>query len=277
VGKNTMKKNKPKVLVGTLKVEENEFERCQKVIANQSYEQFEHIVIEGLPNQEAHKKLFDVFLNTENDFNILVKVDADTVLKNTKSLKKIVKDFKENPKISHIGYPLHDFFTNRKIQALNCYRYDISLGKQDELYVDRFIQKPEERTLFMSNHVIGNHSPDPSDYQAFHFGFHRQLKNQYKVIFDTLIAYLYTLNYKRELALAGAMYVRRGRLGMEHNKTYHDEAIKEALEEIKNLSNIKRKATLLSSYLLQIPRYTWQFVKMINRKLRKAVSRYSRN
>lgn len=265
-----MKRGKdfPKIMVGTLKTQEKEFTKCKKVIESQNYPNFEHVVIENLPNKKAHKLLFDLFLNSEKDFDMLVKVDADTILKDENCLKKIVNDFNNHPEKKHIQYLLHDFFTDRTIKGLNCYRGNIPIKKQDDLYVDRLTNLEENQTL-LNKHVIGYHSPNPSDYQAFHFGFHRQLKKQYRVIFDVLISYLITLNYKRKLALIGAMYVRKGELNEKNNDEYEDPKIRNLLKQAKKMSSFQINIKLIWSYIKCLPRYFWQFIKMIARKLNK--------
>ncbi len=220
-----------RIYVGTLKTFEQEFEDCKKAIENQTYKDFQHFVFENLPNKEAHYTLFSDFLSKRHEFDILVKVDADTVLVHNKVFETIIEAFRKNPDKKYIQFPLYDFFTMKKIRGLNTYRNNIELAKQDNLFVDRFIKLRMDETLFVDK-IVGYHSPNPSDYQAFHFGIHRQLKGQLKqVILPLLKAYFKTFDRKRALALIGAKLTLKGLFSAEDMKNYNNPKINEALQD----------------------------------------------
>ncbi len=228
-----------KIYVGTLKTFEQEFEDCKKAIENQTYKNFEHFVFENLPNKEAHYALFSDFLSKKQEFDILVKVDADTVLAHNKVFEKIVQIYRKNPNLKFVQFPLYDFFTMKKIRGLNTYRNNIELAKQDNLFVDRFIKMRMEETLFVDE-TVGFHSPNPSEYQAFHFGIHRQLKGQLKqVILPLLKAYFKTLDRKRALALIGAKLSLKGIFSAEDMKNYNNPKINEVLQDYGQKSNFQ--------------------------------------
>jgi len=246
-----------KVLVGTLKTIENEFSECRDRIAQQTYPCIEHKVFENLPNAEAHLKLFHHFLERKNEVDLLVKVDADTVLKDTHSIEEIVKRFQDNDSLEHVQYQLFDFFTNKPIWGLNCYRNTIELREQDPLFVDRFVVGKPEKRIFLEGEIAGNHSPNPSDFQALHFGFHRQLKKQYpQVIFPMFKAYLKTLNRKRAMALVGTILVQKGVLSEANNKIYEDPSL---LEQARRFG--KRNSVYLAIYIFS--NYLWYFLRKV--------------
>lgn len=226
-----MPENSPMLYIGTLFSGENEFADCKKAIQNQTYRNFKHFVFSFLPNKEAHQVLYQDFL-AHAEYEILIKIDADTVLYNDQIFEKIIEDFKSNRNIQHINYRLADFYTRTIIRGLNVNRNGFQLiKKKDMVFVDRII-KYEMGVKLDSNEIVGFHSPAPSDYQAFHFGFHRQLKNQNQIISDIVKSYLLTFNKKRVMAICGAVAVMKGNLKIENNDIYSDIGIKNEFDKI---------------------------------------------
>jgi len=114
-----------KILVGTLYSGENEYEECLKAIRAQTDVVFEHIVIENKPELEAHCLLFSSFLERSSEFELLVKVDADTVLNSPNLFNNIVARFEADPGLEVLSIALHDFFTDELINGLQTYRNSV--------------------------------------------------------------------------------------------------------------------------------------------------------
>jgi hypothetical protein len=130
--------NVPKVFVGTLHCGEGDFELCCEMIASQSGVVIEHHVISNLPELEAHNALWNAWNQRKKDFQLFVKVDADTVLKHNEVLFSFWKMIQENPKITGIQAPLHDYFTDSFINGLNCFTPEVEFKRsRDSLYCDR--------------------------------------------------------------------------------------------------------------------------------------------
>lgn len=167
-----------KLLVGTLYSSENEYDECIKSIANQSYTDFDHIIIKDLPNKEAHTTLFSSFLQSKDDYDFLIKVDADMVISDSQLFAKIVAKMAELPEIQILSIAVHDFFSDQLIYGLNTYRNTV---RWDFAKENLFVDIPEvgrDGYLFDDRELApaAVHCADPSPYQAFHYGVHRGLK-----------------------------------------------------------------------------------------------------
>jgi glycosyltransferase involved in cell wall biosynthesis len=166
-----------KVMVGTLYSGESEFNLCTASVNRQTYRNCKHIVINNLPNIEAHNTLYETFLNSE--FDILIKLDADMVLIDDEFFDKVVNLVLFSKGLAIIQIAILDFYTGRAIQGINVYTKLFKWNCQfsDNVFTDRSKVKFENRMLVWNKFqrsVI--HSPNPSNFQAFHFGIHRAIK-----------------------------------------------------------------------------------------------------
>ncbi len=172
-----------KLLVGTISSGENELEDCLKRIRAQRYTNFDHILIENLPKREAHHRLYKTFLDHTQEYELLIKVDADTVLISDSLFGDIVDRFSSEPHLEVLSIGLHDFFTGGIINGLqisrNTTHWDLV---KNSIFTDIPILDPE-RYVFDTSLLspAGEHSPNPSLTQAFHYGVHRGLKSIQKI------------------------------------------------------------------------------------------------
>ena len=81
-----------RLFVGTLYCEGKELEECTAKIQQQVCRNFEHFVYKFLPNKEAHDTLFRDFLSRP-EFDVLVKVDADTGICEDTFFSRVVELF----------------------------------------------------------------------------------------------------------------------------------------------------------------------------------------
>lgn len=178
-----------KVLIGTLYSGENEFQQCCDSINSQTFQNFEHLVIEGLSASEAHQKLFHHFMDHADKFDLLLKVDADMVLARPTMLQELVDIFTTQPNVHQYQIAVQDWYTDRLIFGMNTYRNTVRWHFDDSI----FVENSKLVSLRINNQDIdfrpdgrvhdktvlapaAFHSPDPSDYQAFHFGLHKGVK-----------------------------------------------------------------------------------------------------
>lgn len=154
-------------------------DECVASIQRQSHKDFEHFIFKNLANKEAHVTLFRAFLDRANEFDVLVKVDADMVLANDFIFQNIVKKLSENPQIELFAIAVHDFFTDHRVWGLNAYRNTVrwDFGKETI-----FVDVPElarEKMLYDEKDLApaAFHCKNPSVFQAFHYGIHRGLKS----------------------------------------------------------------------------------------------------
>jgi hypothetical protein len=169
----------------------------------------EHFIIKNLPELEAHNKLFDMWEKNKREYELFIKIDADTILHNEYCVSKILNEFKKNDNITGMQVKLLDYFTNNLINGLNCFNKNVlfNTGK-DKLFCDRV---DSNHKIHLKNketeHLlpIGYHCKYPNDLQSFHFGLHRFLKNQKDIIMDVYKQYSIYQDKARFFALMGAI------------------------------------------------------------------------
>jgi hypothetical protein len=197
-----------RVFVGTLFVDEAEFPESKKAIESQQNIDLVHHVIEKLPEKEAHDKLWHAWNEVKSDFELFVKVDADTVLIGQDALASIAALFGQSDDITGAQIPLHDYYTQKHILGLNCFSPEVVFSpSRDRLFCDR-VDSNHKRVLRGKDvaHLapIGFHGLAPRPEQAFYFGFHRALKNQTAILQDVATAFIERGGEGRMYALAGA-------------------------------------------------------------------------
>ena len=198
----------PRIFVGTLFVDEAEFLDCKKAIDSQRNIHCKHHIIEKLPEKEAHDALWDAWNKVKSDFDLFVKVDADTVLKGTDALASIAALFSKSDDITGAQIPLRDYYTAKLIVGLNCFTPAVIFSpSKSRLFCDR-VDGNHKRVLRGADvaHLapIGFHGLAPKPEQAFYFGFHRALKKQKNIIRDVATAFIELGGEGRMYALAGA-------------------------------------------------------------------------
>jgi hypothetical protein len=168
----------PRVLVGTLYCGENEFEALKDTLQSQTYPHWEHVVYKNLPNKEAHDRLYQTFMEQQDDFDLFLKLDADMVFRTREGLKQIVRVFEEGSDLDHLILAVRDWYSDSLIEGLHVFsdRAQWEIGEEDR-FVDPSPSIPgTRRELWTDPAPVIDHSPDPSPFQAFRFGIHRALK-----------------------------------------------------------------------------------------------------
>lgn len=168
-----------RIFVGTLYTVENEFDDCVAAIQAQTYQDFSHIVFEGLRNKEAHEALYSTFLTKADEFDLMIKVDADMVIQDRRLFAGIVHTFETNEPLTHLQIAVHDFFADGLIWGMHAYRNAVRWQTNGEdLFLDRFdtggVRVKDSEILAPA----AIHCKDPSLLQAFHYGVHRGLKSR---------------------------------------------------------------------------------------------------
>lgn len=167
-----------RIMVGTLYCGENEFSACRESIARQTYSNFEHVIIKNLPNKEAHDKLYQTFIQRRDEFDLLVKVDADMILRSNTFFGDLVKRFSEDPELELLTVAVHDWFSDRLIVGINTYRNTITWSESSEgIFVDASpLSIGNRATDWHDLAPAADHSSNPSPIFSFHFGIHKALK-----------------------------------------------------------------------------------------------------
>lgn len=197
----------PRIFVGTLACGEAELADCRQAVASQTGVAVTHVVIENLPELEAHNALWDAWDSHKVSCDLFVKIDADTVLARDTALAEVAALFAD-PEVTGAQILLHDYFTDRLIAGMNAFSPAVVFKRgTDKLYTDR-VDSNHKRVLKGEPvaHLapIGWHCLHPHPRQAFHFGLHRALKKQRDVIQRCAEVWLQQRDEARGWALAGA-------------------------------------------------------------------------
>lgn len=222
-----------KLLVGTLYTIENEFDECCASIERQTHRNFDHVVFRNLPKQEAHESLYGLFMSKSDEYDLLVKVDADMVLPDRDLFGKIVRRFESDPELDLLLIAVHDFFTDRLLMGLNVFRNTVrwDLGHEalftDMTYVDGSIRKRAKDYDDLAPAAI--HCPDPSPFQAYHYGFHRGMKavrggKRWDHVADLCTHYRRNRDLRLAYAVLGANAAFDGRFTVQHI-SYNDDTL----------------------------------------------------
>lgn len=165
------------LLILTLKTDEPQFEDLLNSLKAQSYQDFDHHVIENLPSQQAHQQLYEAINNNVDTYTYFLKLDADMVFLHERALEKII-DYLAMDGCDHLVYPVQDFCTNEAIYGVHCFSNQVrwpQLKQMDTLFVD---QNPDVTThkAALSSEPLISHLENPSAQQLARFGNTRALK-----------------------------------------------------------------------------------------------------
>jgi hypothetical protein len=167
-----------RLLVVTLATIENELEACLAAIGRQTHTDYEHLVFRNLPNREAHEALYGTFMDRRDEFDLLVKVDADMVLLSPRLLEDVDARFTRDSDLEVLSIGVWDFYTDRLVSGLNSYRNTLQWTRTGDLvFTDQFPALVGRAVMDYSDLApAASHCPDPHPFQAFHFGVHRGVK-----------------------------------------------------------------------------------------------------
>lgn len=166
-----------KVIVVTLYSGENEFLECCKSVESQVGVFIDHRFIKYFPKQEAHQKLYQLFNESREEFDYLVKLDADMAFSNSNSLLNVIDRF--NDGVDIVSATVHDGITDTDMQSFNIFskRCFFHYGSNDPLFTDKLtIDYPGIQYSYIDKDRNVIHAFNPSPFQAFMFGVHRALK-----------------------------------------------------------------------------------------------------
>lgn len=200
----------PKIFVGTLYSGEGDYVKCIEAINEQTSVLITHTVINRLPEREAHNALWQQWNVIKENYDLFVKIDADTVLCHGNVLSDIWELFVKNNRVTGVQAPLHDYMTDELINGLNCFSPRVKFNRTtDELFCDRNVDTCHDvvlrkQDLPQSMIPAGYHCHYSSEVQAFHYGFHRALKKQSLQLEKVLEQWKIYGDKLRGLALIGA-------------------------------------------------------------------------
>jgi hypothetical protein len=249
----------PQVMIGTLHSGENEFELCKASVARQRYPNLKHVVISGLPKKQSVATLMERFASS--GFDLMIKLDGDMVLLDDDFVSRVVEIFQSDPDLELVQMAVLDFFSGEPMQGINAYRRSIEWRseRQDALFTDKtFVDKSKRLVTWAPFAHSAIHSPDPTPFQAFHFGVHRGVKvlQPLSATFNTDQGAEQTLYLEKTwehfkvrrdprlgFACLGFELALSGRYGLEH-LDYSNPALDQAFEEFSGYSPAKLEAVV---------------------------------
>lgn len=168
----------PRILIGTLYSGENEYEECLASLRAQNYPYWEQQVFSYLPNKKAHDTLYRTFSQQAGEFDYFLKLDADMVLKTPTALGTIVELLESDRDLDRLEMVVDDRFSNSLIMGVNVFsRRARWQPNAENLFVDSSPHIPGKHLrLWQEPAPLVAHCPNPSPFQAYHFGVHRALK-----------------------------------------------------------------------------------------------------
>lgn len=265
----------PRILLGTLHVDENERDSCTAALAAQSYTEWTHRIFSGLSNEEAHRRLYRYFMDNREDYQLFIKLDADMVLRSRDALADIVRVFQDSTNLDHAVFLVHDWMSDMQIVGMHVFSNRVSWTHTDEqLFVDPDPERPGEKLVIEGYpSPIAEHSPDPSPFQAFRFGVHRASKIlqpfnwwvdvaqagfQWDLLTRIWETYCKAGDRRRMLALLGAQWLlSRGAAGRP--LTYTDVSVSDAYAEICHYDDDKLESLLLPAWRTRAGRFWMRY------------------
>jgi hypothetical protein len=166
-----------RLLVLTLSSGESALPVLTEQLASQSFQDFEHQVIRGLPNQAAHNRLYRTIMDRASQFELFLKLDADMTLRSQTSLDEAVRAIEAYPDVRHFAFKVWDFFTDEQTLGVHMFRSGVSWGTvRDDLFVDP--DPPNVKQLLWDGTPAPfvNHGEVVSDFECFAYGVHKFLK-----------------------------------------------------------------------------------------------------
>jgi hypothetical protein len=167
----------PRLLILTLSSGEAALPLLTQQLASQSFQDFEHEVISGLPNQAAHNRLYRSVMERASSFDLFLKLDADMTFRANTSLAEAVRATDQHPDVQHFAFRVWDCFTEEETLGVHLFRSGVRWREvTDDLFVD---PDPPDVTRIMWEGPPApfvNHGEVVSDFECFSFGVHKFLK-----------------------------------------------------------------------------------------------------
>jgi len=166
-----------KLLILTLSTGEAALPVLTRQLERQSFQDFEHEIIAGLSNREAHVRLYRTIMGRAPAPDLFLKLDADMTLRSDGSLADAVRAAGDWPDVQHFAFPIWDCFTEEETLGVHLFRSGVRWPEiTDELFVDPDPPGVTQRVWTGAPAPFANHGEIVSDFECFSFGVHKFLK-----------------------------------------------------------------------------------------------------
>jgi hypothetical protein len=166
-----------RLLILTLSSGEAALPVLLRQLTTQSFRDFEHEVISGLPNQAAHNRLYRTIMARASSFDLFLKLDADMTLRSDTALADAIRATDAHRDVQQFTFRVWDFFTEEETLGVHIFRSGVSWGEvTDDLFVDP--DPPHVKQILWEGPPAPfvNHGEIVSDFECFAFGVHKFLK-----------------------------------------------------------------------------------------------------
>lgn len=167
----------PTLLILTLSSGEAALPVLSGQLSRQTFRDFDHEVIDGLPNRAAHDRLYRTITDRASSYDLFLKLDADMTLRSDTSLAEAVGATDAHPGAHHFAFSIWDCFTEEETLGVHIFRSGVSWGEiTDDLFVDPDPANVEQILWQGPPAPFVNHGEVVSDFECFAFGVHKFLK-----------------------------------------------------------------------------------------------------
>jgi len=177
-----------------------------------------------------------MFSENTQKYDMFVKIDADTIITKNTAFVDVLNFFQSND-YAAVQLFLHDYFTEKNISGLNFYHptRNSFVRSENRLFTDRAIVhhgKVAYSEQFPHLTPVGYHCLFPNDSQAFHYGYHRGLKNQTQHEVDLRVAFAKHNDRARDLALMGFHASRINKGDHEYTAINFQQLLNDAITKV---------------------------------------------
>jgi hypothetical protein len=166
-----------RLLILTLSSGEAALPALTRQLRTQTFQDFDHEIISGLPNQAAHNRLYRTIMDRASAYDLFLKLDADMTLRTETSLADAVGAADRHPLAHHFAFRVWDCFTEEETLGVHLFRAGVRWPQvSDDLFVD---PDPPGVTQILWEGAPApfvNHGEVVSDFECFSFGVHKFLK-----------------------------------------------------------------------------------------------------
>lgn len=166
-----------RLLILTLSTGEAALPVLTRQLETQTFQDFEHEVISGLPNRAAHNRLYRTIMDRASSFDLFLKLDGDMTLRADTSLAEVVRAIDDHPEAQQFTFRVWDYFTDEETLGVHIFRSGVSWREiTDDLFVDPDPLSAKQLMWQGPPAPFVNHGEVVSDFECFSFGVHKFLK-----------------------------------------------------------------------------------------------------
>ena len=191
-----------KVKVVTFFSGERSISVLKEKLSEQKKVKIHHTILKDLPLGIAEREFHNILVNTAEEYDFVIKIDADMVPKYKDSIFKMCLILK-SANTSRLTLQLLDLYTNMQIFGIHAFS---NLEGYQSFYLDKlpendiWISKTKGLSIRSNQNILFYHGVDPSNEQLIRFGYQRgsKLKNASWGHGHWMIAQAIHKNFKKE-------------------------------------------------------------------------------